>query len=137
MPRVISSLCLRDASCTTVCPVDCISPGKPQDQYPNYYIDAEACIDCGACETECPNSAIFEVDNLPKEYTARGGEIVSMPAETPGFTETYHGKDNKGDAVVLIAARTLDAGEIIDLTPAIAANLSFYTTGLGYSSQEK
>ena len=36
------------------------------------YIDPETCIDCGACEPECPVEAIFEEDYLPdkwKEYT--------------------------------------------------------------------
>ncbi len=34
MTHVITSLCLRDGGCATVCPVECIVPGKPTDQYP-------------------------------------------------------------------------------------------------------
>ena len=64
MPHVITSLCLREGSCAPVCPVECIIPGKPEDKWPNYYIDADTCIDCGACEAECPEGAISEVDGL-------------------------------------------------------------------------
>ena len=26
------------------------------------FIDADECIECGSCEAECPEEAIFEVD---------------------------------------------------------------------------
>ena len=32
------------------------------------YIDPEECIDCGACEPECPVDAIYDEDDLPEEY---------------------------------------------------------------------
>jgi len=32
------------------------------------YIDPDECIDCGACEPECPVEAIFEEDMLPEEW---------------------------------------------------------------------
>lgn len=31
------------------------------------YINPDECIDCGACEPECPVEAIFDEANLPKE----------------------------------------------------------------------
>jgi ferredoxin len=31
------------------------------------YIDPDECIDCGACEPECPVEAIFEEGDLPEE----------------------------------------------------------------------
>jgi ferredoxin len=31
-------------------------------------IDAEECIDCGACEPECPVEAIFPEDALPEKW---------------------------------------------------------------------
>ena len=34
MPHVITSLCLRDGGCQTVCPVECIVAGKPEDKWP-------------------------------------------------------------------------------------------------------
>jgi NAD-dependent dihydropyrimidine dehydrogenase PreA subunit len=58
MTHIITSLCLRDGGCVTVCPVECIVPGKPVDEWPLFYIDADTCIDCGACVDTCPVSAI-------------------------------------------------------------------------------
>jgi ferredoxin len=34
------------------------------------YIDPDECIDCGACEPECPVNAIFPEDSLPGEWAA-------------------------------------------------------------------
>ena len=34
------------------------------------YIDPEECIDCGACEPECPVEAIFEEDAVPEEWNS-------------------------------------------------------------------
>ena len=33
------------------------------------YIDPEECIDCGACEPECPVEAIFAEEDLPDEWS--------------------------------------------------------------------
>jgi len=68
MTHVITSLCLRDGGCVTVCPVECIIPGKPEDEYPLFYIDPETCIDCGACIPECPFHAIFPKDDVPASF---------------------------------------------------------------------
>jgi NAD-dependent dihydropyrimidine dehydrogenase PreA subunit len=43
-----------DRSCLEVCPVDCIYVGDRKS-----YINPSECIDCGACELECPVEAIF------------------------------------------------------------------------------
>ena len=32
------------------------------------YIDPDECIDCGACEPECPVEAIYDEDELPEEW---------------------------------------------------------------------
>jgi NAD-dependent dihydropyrimidine dehydrogenase PreA subunit len=69
MTYIIAQPCIdvKDASCVEVCPVDCIYEGEDM-----YYIHPDECIDCGACEPECPVEAIFEEDYLPekwKEYT--------------------------------------------------------------------
>ena len=68
MTFIITSLCVRDGGCVTVCPVECIVAGKPQDRYPLYYIDPETCIDCGACVRECPVLAIYPEDEVPEQY---------------------------------------------------------------------
>ena len=67
----IGEKCLgeRYATCVDVCPVDCIHPGDYQDQA-FMIIDPEECIDCGACEPECPVEAIFEESEVPDEWNS-------------------------------------------------------------------
>ena len=77
MTHVITKLCLRDSGCQTVCPVECIVPGKPEAEWPLYYIDPDTCIDCGACVPECPFAAIFPEDEVPSAYQAKGGERIA------------------------------------------------------------
>ena len=134
MPRVITSLCLRDGGCASVCPVECIVPGKPEDKWPGYYIDADTCIDCGACVPECPWEAIFPEDEVPGAYKAKGGEYLSQPVGTAGFTGVYDGKNHDDEDVHLEGVRQLKAGEIVDLTPDIAVNVDFFKKGPGYNA---
>ena len=134
MTHIITSLCLRDGGCVTVCPVECIVPGKPQEEWPWYYIDPDTCIDCGACVPECPYSAIFPEDEVPSAYKAKGGEYQSMPAGTAGFDTAYDGTNHDGEPVHLEATRVLAAGEVVDLTPDIPLNGQYYTSGPGYSA---
>jgi ferredoxin len=54
---------LKDRSCVDVCPVDCIHEAARI-----LVIDPEECIDCGACEPECPVEAIFPEDALPDKW---------------------------------------------------------------------
>ncbi|MBA3073562.1 MAG: ferredoxin family protein [Anaerolineae bacterium] len=135
MTRIITSLCVREGACATVCPVECIVAGKPEDKYPWYYIDAETCIDCGACESECPVGAIFPEDEVPSAFKAKGGETQSMPVGTAGFTTVYEGKNHDGEAVHLEATKVLAAGDVVDLTPAIQANNDFFKSGPGYNAK--
>jgi len=58
---------VKDASCVDVCPVDCI---HATDDDSMFFIDPEECIDCGACEPECPVEAIFPEDALPDKWNA-------------------------------------------------------------------
>ncbi|HNR47252.1 MAG TPA: 4Fe-4S binding protein [Anaerolineaceae bacterium] len=136
MPHVITSLCLRDGGCATVCPVECIVPGKPVDKWPLYYIDADTCIDCGACVSECPWAAIFPVEELPAPYVAKGGEYLSEPVGTAGYETVYDGKNHDGDAVHLTATRILAAGEKVDLTGFADVNAAFFKEGPGYSAKD-
>jgi ferredoxin len=55
--------------CVTVCPMDCFY----QDDM-MLYIDADECIDCGACVPECPVSAIFHETEVP----ARWQEFIAL-----------------------------------------------------------
>ena len=70
MTHIITSLCLRDSSCVDVCPVECIYEAEPQQGTHNLpmFIHPEECIDCGACEPECPVDAIFTEDDLPEKW---------------------------------------------------------------------
>jgi NAD-dependent dihydropyrimidine dehydrogenase PreA subunit len=67
MTYTITEPCIgtKDASCVDVCPVDCIHT-TPED--PQYYINPEVCIDCAACESVCPVSAIFFEDDVPAQW---------------------------------------------------------------------
>ncbi len=134
MAHVITSLCVREGGCAIVCPVECIVPGKPQDKYPGFYIDADTCIDCDACVPECPFFAIFAEEDVPSAYTAKGGEVLSMPEGTPGYSEEFNGKNHDGEPVHLKATRKLAAGEVVDLTPAIAENAAYFREGPGYEA---
>src|SRR5512138_1581115 len=85
MTHIITNLCLRDNGCMDVCPVECINPGTPVQQWPTYYIDPATCIDCGACIPECPFHAIFPEDEVPAAYQATGDEVINGV----GFTGRY------------------------------------------------
>lgn len=68
MTHIITRACCNDASCVTVCPVNCIHPTPDEPDFLTaemLYIDPETCIDCGACVDECPVSAIYPDDQLP------------------------------------------------------------------------
>ena len=73
MTYVIAEPCInvKDTACVDVCPVDCIHPRKDEAGFaeaPQLYIDPDECIDCGACEPECPVTAIFPADDVPDEW---------------------------------------------------------------------
>jgi ferredoxin len=76
MTHIITSLCLRDGGCVEVCPVECIVPGKPDAEWPWYYIDPDTCIDCGACIPECPFEAIFPRRNAQLLHR-QSGEFIN------------------------------------------------------------
>ena len=67
MAHVITQPCCNDASCISVCPVNCIHPTPDEPEFASaemLYIDPDTCIDCGACIDECPVEAIFPDDSL-------------------------------------------------------------------------
>jgi ferredoxin len=70
MPYVIAEPCVgtKDASCTEVCPVDCIHPTPDEpgyDEAAQLFIDPEECIDCDACVDACPVDAVFADHEIP------------------------------------------------------------------------
>lgn len=83
MAYVVTKPCIgtKDRSCVEVCPVDCfynIKKKKYNDQFsiglsPDgeegmLMIHPDECINCGACETECPVEAIYEDSAVPEQY---------------------------------------------------------------------
>jgi NAD-dependent dihydropyrimidine dehydrogenase PreA subunit len=125
---------MHDGSCVEVCPVECIVPGVPIEEWPTYYIDPEICIDCGACIPECPYEAIYMDDEVPSAYEAHGDERMNMPAGTEGYDEEFESEDVNGVTWVLKYTRVLDEGEVVDLTPAIQLNEDYFTEGPGYDA---
>ena len=97
MTYVIAEPCIdeKDKSCIDVCPVDCIIETERQ-----LVIDPTECIDCGACEPECPVEAIFPEDALPEKwepfvrinYTYSEG--MSVVNELAGAYATEHNVQN-------------------------------------------
>ena len=65
MAYVVADPCVKCkyTDCVAVCPVDCFYEGKN-----SIAIHPDECIDCGACEPECPTTAIFEESELPTKW---------------------------------------------------------------------
>jgi ferredoxin len=63
--------------------VDCFHEG------PNtLWIDPEECIDCAACVPECPEEAIFEVEDLPSGFNSAIEENAEKCKTLPVIVET-------------------------------------------------
>ncbi|BBL80096.1 ferredoxin [Rubrobacter xylanophilus] len=78
MTYVITEPCIgtKDQSCVEVCPVDCIYDGGE-----HFMINPEECIDCGACEPECPVEAIYPEDEVPEDmqqYVTKAQEFFGL-----------------------------------------------------------
>jgi ferredoxin len=134
MAYVITSLCIRDASCLNVCPVECIVPGKPQAQWPLFYIDPETCVDCGACVRECPVNAIFPLEEVPSQYKAKGTEVVVQPEGTVGFNDVFELRDSNNQLVRLHSTKKLIKGENYDFSQDIKINSDYFSIGPGYTA---
>src|SRR5690606_2959788 len=65
MAYVVADPCIKCkyTDCVAVCPVECFYEGKN-----SLVIHPDECIDCGACEPECPTTAIFEESALPDKW---------------------------------------------------------------------
>ena len=73
MTYVIQEPCVgvKDTACVEVCPVDCIYEADPKDSTHMLpmFIHPEECIDCAACESECPVEAIRIDDEAEEKWT--------------------------------------------------------------------
>jgi ferredoxin len=52
----------RYTDCVATCPVECFHADDER-----VYIDAQVCIDCGACVPACPVHAIYDSFDLPAD----------------------------------------------------------------------
>ena len=84
MAYVITDLCKRARLCVDVCPTDSIHCVDGDPDWPTYYISPDSCIDCGACEAECPEEAIFADDEVPGEYPESVSKNETFFTEGPG-----------------------------------------------------
>ena len=109
MSYVIGADCIDilDRSCVDVCPVDCIYEGDRKS-----YINANECIDCGACEVECPVAAI-QVDRVVR----KDPELAVFLEDSRAFFDTVlPGRD----AVIGNPGGAMKYGEIGADTPLVA-----------------
>ena len=89
MTYVIAEPCIdvKDRACVDVCPVDCIHEAGRL-----LVIDPDECIDCGACEPECPVEAIFPEDALPDkwiDFTGINAAYLEGTEVVDGLVEDY------------------------------------------------
>lgn len=84
MAFVVTAPCVgcKDTSCVLVCPCDCFHEGEQM-----LYIDPEECIDCDACQAECPVDAIFFEDDVPEQWQSFIQLNAKMVTQTPAITE--------------------------------------------------
>src|SRR5574337_968453 len=83
MTYIVAEPCIgtKDHACVDVCPVECFYEGEDI-----LLIHPEECIDCGACEPECPVTAIFEATQVPekwKEYIAKNADPFTAGHNLP------------------------------------------------------
>ncbi|WP_326948532.1 MULTISPECIES: FAD-dependent oxidoreductase [unclassified Amycolatopsis] len=97
MAFAITQTCCADASCVSVCPVNCIHPTPDEPDFGRtemLYVDPATCIDCGACADACPVDAIFPAGDLTgplrayeeinAEYYA-GQDVLAGASAAPNF----------------------------------------------------
>jgi len=84
MTFVVTDNCVkcRFTDCVTVCPVDCFHGDDEM-----LYIDPDECIDCGACEPECPVEAIYEESDLPADQEKWIAINAEKSPDLPVITE--------------------------------------------------
>ncbi|MFC9688821.1 FAD-dependent oxidoreductase [Kribbella sp. NPDC056951] len=95
MPYAITQSCCSDASCVSVCPVNCIHPTPQERAFGNtdmLYVDPGTCISCGACADACPADAIHPIETLTghlQQYAAINAayfDDIPAPADpSPNF----------------------------------------------------
>jgi ferredoxin--NADP+ reductase len=91
MAFAITQTCCSDASCVSVCPVNCIHPTPDEPGFGTtdmLYVDPRTCIDCGACADACPVDAIFPVDVLAAPLKVYADLNAGYYADRPSDVDT-------------------------------------------------
>lgn len=101
MTYVIGEACIAefDGACVDVCPVDSIYEGNTKK-----YINPVECIDCGACLTACPVSAITSPQD-GHDPMWEEDQVVFFESILPGRTEPI-GNPGGGSVVGRIGVDT-------------------------------
>lgn len=90
MPFAITQNCCNDASCLSVCPVNCIHPTPDEPDFGKtelLYIDPRSCIDCGACADACPVDAITRVSRLTPDQQIYADINADYYRDKPALAE--------------------------------------------------
>ena len=84
MTYVVTEPCFgcKYTDCVVVCPMECFYEGEKM-----LYIDPESCVDCGACEPECPVEAIFYDEDVPEKWQPYIELNAELSQTTPRVTE--------------------------------------------------
>jgi ferredoxin len=98
MPFVVTDACIRCKymDCVSVCPVECFHEGENM-----LVIDPEECIDCAACEPECPAEAIHhDIESGLEQWLALNAQFAKeWPVVTNNNGQTPDdADDHKGEA---------------------------------------
>ncbi|WP_072807345.1 FAD-dependent oxidoreductase [Rhodococcoides yunnanense] len=111
MTFVILQQCCNDASCTDVCPVDCIHPTPDEPGFMTadmLHIDPDVCIDCGACVDECPVDAIradHELEVGQARYLDLNADYFDSHPTSGTYEDpspTWKGVDFSGKRVAIV-----------------------------------
>ena len=89
MPHVVAEPCFncKYTDCVVVCPVECFYEGEAI-----VFIHPDECIDCGACEPECPWQAIFEEVAVPEVFKDDTPLNYKMMENADDFAVKTHDK---------------------------------------------
>jgi ferredoxin len=84
MAYVVTEPCFgcKYTDCVVVCPADCFYEG---DQM--LFIHPDECVDCSACQPECPVEAIFPEQDVPEEWKDFINLNREMSVRCPPITE--------------------------------------------------
>ena len=84
MTFVVADPCFacKYTDCVVVCPVDAFREGQQI-----LYIDPDECIDCEACDPECPVAAVFEEDSVPEQWHGYIALNAELAPNCPPITE--------------------------------------------------